>query len=173
LDGDPVRHGPDEESTEQQHVGQRAIAQQVRRCPERHGKQHGVLDRSLDAPGQVSREQQWKHRQHQQQRDVPQRRRRRVEHHRRLASDAIAIDEQQQAGERGQGIHAFPGPFAAPFDLRIAPGRSDDGHRMNSKKQDEADDKQRHGNYLQAALLAAVPWIDCQPVSGNRGSCCS
>ena len=146
LQRDAIGDGPDEKAAEQQHVGERAVGQQMGEGPQLHRGEHRVLGRGLDAARQIRGEQQREHRQHQQQRDVMHPVRRRVQNDRRLACEAVAVDQQHEADDRCDRVDALPRSLAAPRHLAVAPRGGEDGHRMDAEKQHEAEDEQAHGD---------------------------
>jgi hypothetical protein len=150
--GTKDQHRPEQETAEQQQVGERVVGQQVRQCPDLDGQGHRVVQLVADVVVRhVGGGEQHEGHQHQQRSQVPRPRQRGPQHFGALPRQPVAPDDQAEAGQREQRVQALPRAFAAPRDDRAAPVVGDDAHRVHAQEQDQADDQCAHGCVRSAA----------------------
>src|SRR5205823_5839915 len=110
-----------------------ARCDEVCHCPEHDTDEHRMLKRAFDTTGKVRGNEKRKHRKHENGGDVLSPGRWHVQHHRIPACDAVAPDDEHQAGDRYQGIEASP-CVAEAGGHSVAPGWRDDGYRMHPEE---------------------------------------
>ena len=61
------------------------------------------------------------------------------------AREAVAPDDQQQAGDRHDRVDELPRPEPDPRDRAFAKGGGERAREMDAEEHDEADDEHEHG----------------------------
>ena len=149
--GAKAERRPDQKAAEQQQVGQGVVGKQVRQRPDLHPQHHRVPEFGLDGvAGHIRGDQQDERRHREQGGEMARPGRRGPQHDRLKPRLTVAPDDQQEACDRGHGIHALPGHLAALRDETSAPAFGHDARGMHAQEENQTKDQKRHEEGLES-----------------------